>query len=880
MPEDSSPQGGVPLGGIGAGCVEMGMDGRFRNITINNNRVPTERIGLSAFSFVALRVKVGQQVYTRVLQRAEGGDLGPGGSGTPCLSKQNYAWRGLYPASDYRLVDRDCAADLLWSAFAPVVPFDYDASTLPAFFLGAHVRNPTDETLEVSVVFNWENLCGRTRDNIPAEIAPVFPEYVEVERDTPVMRTEDELEEAAPPTPNALIFGPASRLSSNADGQYCLAAKTRDGLDISVFAWDHENTEDQRSFWEGFRYEGNLAGLRSASESSRSGAVCCAFQLPPGGQRRVDFVLSWYCPRFSVGQKNHGNGYTNRFSDSLEVARNGLEHVSYYFSAVKEWHRRVQSSSLPKWLNEMLINSSYVFSTNTVHTKSGLFGMMESPSNGKVCDWASRLYSSLGTLLFFPRLEKDELSLSCQARNDKVPEQLCQHLGVLALEGGAFDGSEDCQVNLWSQLVLASYRNYIFTGESVPAQEVFPRLRSSVVAILARDVDRDGLPEVGTDTAYNGIRVRGLTSYTAGLWVVALRAYGSLAKHLGHIEEAKRFELVHRRASESFETWYWDGELGYYRFYFQPDSGSHVAMVDGNACGEDAGMPSHRACNVGQLAGQWYADFLGFGDLFQRAHMTRAMKMILRYNATDSGMSDLCMPSVAGVPNSESIRAGAEAVEESTFGWPGFSAGHFAALLIGRGLVREGFSILERQWNSIHRYRRKAFDQPKLWNIAENDTVGGSLERHCSGLSVWYSLYAVQGFLLDVAAEYLRVMPNLSEDMEQLRAPLFTPNCFGMLTFRETRNGLYRQHLTVSFDSPVSIKVIELRVPLEVNSISVQCVTSTGAVTTECSLQTESHYQRLIVTPRHAITTSGEFVFEISEDVVEEAPAPRKGWWR
>ena len=59
---------GVPLGGIGAGCIEVGEDARFRNITINNNRTAASRIPLAPGSFVAVRAGTRLGSATRIFQ--------------------------------------------------------------------------------------------------------------------------------------------------------------------------------------------------------------------------------------------------------------------------------------------------------------------------------------------------------------------------------------------------------------------------------------------------------------------------------------------------------------------------------------------------------------------------------------------------------------------------------------------------------------------------------------------------------------------------------------------------------------------------------------------------------------------------------------------
>ena len=50
--EDTRRQHSVPIGGAGAGSIEPGPDGRFRDISINNNRGPGEAIKISKASFI------------------------------------------------------------------------------------------------------------------------------------------------------------------------------------------------------------------------------------------------------------------------------------------------------------------------------------------------------------------------------------------------------------------------------------------------------------------------------------------------------------------------------------------------------------------------------------------------------------------------------------------------------------------------------------------------------------------------------------------------------------------------------------------------------------------------------------------------------------
>ena len=69
------PEAGVPLGGVGAGCIEMGADGRLRNVTINNNRLASERIPWADSSFLAVRAAHADDAHVRVLQNTSSIDF-------------------------------------------------------------------------------------------------------------------------------------------------------------------------------------------------------------------------------------------------------------------------------------------------------------------------------------------------------------------------------------------------------------------------------------------------------------------------------------------------------------------------------------------------------------------------------------------------------------------------------------------------------------------------------------------------------------------------------------------------------------------------------------------------------------------------------------
>ncbi len=89
--------------------------------------------------------------------------------------------------------------------------------------------------------------------------------------------------------------------------------------------------------------------------------------------------------------------------------------------------------------------------------------------------------------------------------------------------------------------------------------------------------------------------------------------------------------------------------------------------------------------------------------------------------------------------------------------------------------------------------------------------------------SVWHVLFALQGFVLNVPDQQLWLRPHLPLGVHSLDTPLFTPVSFGWWRFLESdENSVYRQQFNISFDSPITIHTLVLRVPREVENATIQ----------------------------------------------------------
>ncbi len=776
---------GVPLGGIGAGCIEVGEDARFRNITINNNRTAATRIPLAPGAFVAVRAGTRLGGATRILQADTSVAFREANITPPYAGADELAWYGLYPASNFRLDSPEFPLEVQWSCLSPIIPFDTDASTLPLMFSVIQFSNPSEEVYSVSGMFNWENLRGCTATEWPAArggLAQVCYDdlnerlFVGTARSTPGM-------EAAPPVPLGIAFGHDEACTQSAHGNYCLVAAPGAGNRTTIAGWDKDNPDDVHEVWKSFTESGSLTNQVSTKPTARCGAVCVNANLAPRETRRFLFVFSWYCPVYRVGGVDLGNAYTNEHDSSLAVAAQGIKHSGYFHRSVASWQQRLVKSSLPSWYSRMLLNSCHVLSTNTLYTKAGEFATIESPQEPAAGSLAKSLYSSLGVLLFFPSLAEKELEQLAQAVSDDGSGRPCRDLGQGTVRNPSGPVAAGEMLDLSLSLVLMAYRNFHLAGKTAVLMNIFPKLRQAMEAALKCDRDGDGLLEVrGPVAMFPGQDLGSLNSYVAGLWIPALIAFVRIARHLKQAPDAEAWEALAKRAIASFEQKLWNESGGSYRPRGAPEG-----------------------CFTAQLAGPWISDFLQLDAGFSHAHVRRALESIQQTNGRSAGLA----------LGSEPARAMAEtgsgnANAEENWSWPLLGLSCIASSQFRHGDSDEALETLGAIYRTVHTRSKRSFNQPLAWDLDRGLPAGPMQDRHMGSLAVWNSLYAMLGFWLSVPDQRIVIAPQLSKGVLQFEAPLLTPVAFGTLKYECAPPPGTRRWLRISFDSPVFIKTIEV----------------------------------------------------------------------
>ena len=147
---------GLPIGGIGAGQLYLGGDGRLWHWDIFNQpgKRPTDdkhyRSPLTPASPLAQKFSLTIGKETRTLDRDGFADI---------------SFRGEYPIGIVEYADAAVPLAVKLEAFSPFIPLNTDDSSLPATILQFTLRNPSAEPIEATLSGELENgVCLHHRD--------------------------------------------------------------------------------------------------------------------------------------------------------------------------------------------------------------------------------------------------------------------------------------------------------------------------------------------------------------------------------------------------------------------------------------------------------------------------------------------------------------------------------------------------------------------------------------------------------------------------------------------------------------------------------------------------------------------------------------------
>jgi non-lysosomal glucosylceramidase len=725
---------GSPVGGYGAGTFSRTYRGDFARWHIKAGVHKYESV--PADQFAMFQQAEGEAPVAQVLMNGHpsGGELSSWQWDYP-VGAGDYA--ALFPKSWFDYKSEKFPAHVTVEQFSPVLPDNYKESSYPVAVYRWHAENPTNKTVTVSVLLSWANMNGWFRGySHDLKSAPNQGNYDRSAHETL----------PSGETMKGIVFE-RDRMSANGepsewDGQMAIAALETPGVEVTYLT-TYLADGDGKSVWSTFAKDGRLSNSDtswiSASEKL-AGAIAVRFTLKPGEKKIVPMVISWDFPVVEFGQgrrwdRKYTDFYGTNGKNAWKIAQDGLTNAKAWSEAIDAWQAPyINDASLPLWYRGMLFNELYTLTdggtfwgrpVGSDKTKPASFALLECFDYAYYATLDVRFYASLPLLKFWPQIDKDVLREFGETVGREYPDMglnvyqsqqtgapvihMRKKKGAVPHDLGVPEGDPFFAVNqpgwqdtnqwkdLNSKFVLMVWRDYVFTGRKDDAflKSMWPAMQAAIAYLLQFDHSGGGVPENSgfPDQTYDSWPVHGVSAYCGGLWLAALRAAEETARALGDTAAVAKYHAMFLKAQNTYVTKLWNGE--YFRYDVDSPKDSNAIQAD-------------------QLAGQWYANLTGLGDLVPREMKISAMKKVYAFNVLKFGNGE--MGAANGMAADGSILTDNEQGEEV---WAGTTFG-FAGLLLSEGMKDEAYHTA---WGIYHvSYETKGywFRTPEAWDVTGN----------------------------------------------------------------------------------------------------------------------------------------------------------------
>jgi len=725
---------GAPVGGFGAGTFSRTYRGDFARWHIQGGVHKYQTVDADQFA---------------MFQKAEGDAQGVAQTLSSWHPKNGAlsSWRWDYPAGagDYYALYPKSWFDYRWDKFpahvileqySPILPDNYKESSYPVAVYRWHAENPTNRRVTVSVLLSWENMLGWFR-TFNHDLSGGMNEGN-------FNRTMSE-SVSADSTMKGIVFdrnhiGPVQEAW---DGQFAIAALDSPGVEIT-----YQNTFDPagdgKAVWAPFANDGRLANSSDAWTSSGepiAGAIAVRFTLEPGEKRVIPMVIAWDLP---VVQFGSGRKWNRRYTDfygasglnAWAIARDALKNAAAWSASIDSWQSPyINDETKPLWYRGMLFNEMYVLAdggsfwgrpVGSDAKTPPVYSFMECYDYPYFETLDVRFYGSMPLLKFWPEIEKNVMRRFA----DTVPQESKERMewtwktqqtheayfrirkakGAVPHDLGVPDEDPFIQINQFSwqdtngwkdlnpKFVLMVYRDYVLTGRKDQdfLRYTWPAVQESLAYLRKYDKDGDGIPENEgyPDQTYDTWVVLGESAYSGGLWIAAVRSAEEIAKQLGDSNAATQYHELFVKSQASYIKKLWSGE------YFLYDTKS---VYKDNI-------------QADQLAGQWYANMTGLGDLVPREMQLSALKKIFAFNVMK--FADGTMGAVNGMATDGSLIrvADNEQVQEV---WTGTTMG-VASLMLSDGMKEQAYRTIWGIYHTSYETKGYWFRTPEAWDITGN----------------------------------------------------------------------------------------------------------------------------------------------------------------
>ena len=668
---------GVPMGGIGAGKMEILPNGLFNAFTFLNNWTQPlngdgKYPGILGYHLAvyAEPIHTGRS-KTWLLQTVPL-------AGWPMVDRVTYD--GKFPVARLRYRIPSLPLNLILEAWSPWVPGNVRASSLPGVFFRFQVKNRSKKAYRVGLLFMGRNLSG----------------------DWCVGRTNRVTQDAEAVHLEFLNRSAADEDPRNGQTRFSFQKKN----------WQLTYLEAWNAVTKNFHFDPNqirLTGLEIFSKDGRlpnssmgtvaegenrelCGAVSAFRVFKRGESRDWNFQGSWYFPKHPFGHR-----YAKFYDSAASVQRFMIQKRAGLQKKTERFQTLAEKLPFPGWFRDALVNSLSPFFSSSWHTRDGRFAFYEAPV---VCPLMGTLdvgfYGSIPLIYFFPELEKSQLWQFAQAQRPDgyVPHDLGRSRIDIPSNGTTFFFWKD----LNPKFVLMAYRDSLWSRDKAFLRKITPHVKKALRWCFNNDRDGNGLPDhEGADQTFDLWDFEGANPYTASLYLAALLAGARMARETGDRSFGAECERRFLKGRSSFESELWNGE------YFG------------------------KTCALSQLNGQWYADLLGLGDIVDPKMIRCSLDSILNKNSKYSryGLVNSVLPDNRLDTSNDHARNI----------WFGMNYAWISLCLMRGFSLNKVLKPAYELWDNVVRRQRNPWNQPDMIDSKTGRYVFG--DTYYRNMAIW-----------------------------------------------------------------------------------------------------------------------------------------------
>lgn len=600
---------GMPAGGLHAGTVYLGGDGRLWLWGIYND----EREGIDpktvlwndGSSDVKVRNRDGASYVEpaiannkRVLEQGFAVKIECNGKTiTKELKEDDWddiSFEASYPLATIYYIDETLPVDIILRAGALFIPLNADDSALPATVFSITCKNNSKEQVSVSICGWFENGSGKitakdidgTRRNSVVQqnnYCAVFSDF---------------------------NFSRPATVPQKDTGSTCLTFLGGKGLlNTDADPWP-VNTET-------FSRVNENSSERKPSEKL-VGSITTTQIIEPGQLSQIRYALSWhfdhpFVDRLSkLPETKMGYYYGKRFKDAAAVGAYIAQHIDRLYGQTLLWQKTLYDATLPHWfLERTFLNIGTLATANTYRFANDRFWGWEGVNACEgTCTHVWQYAQAMGRI--FPSLERD-----ARQRTD---------LGIaMQPDGGiVFRAEYESRPAIDGQAgtILRLYREHQMSADDRFLQNNWQHIKKATQFLLAQDKNGDGMTDTPMENTLDAVW-EGEIAWIVGLSIAAAKAAQRMAEEMNDQRFADLCRSYVEKGSRNMADTLFNGEY----FIHRPDA------VQGRKK-----LGSYNTCHIDQVYGQGWAWQLGLGRLWDKEKTLSALRSLWKYNfAPDVG---------------------------------------------------------------------------------------------------------------------------------------------------------------------------------------------------------------------------------------------------